>query len=97
MRRDALACRSDCSLRSGLEFGTRHPHVYDCFRCSARLCGLICFQCAQSHFDEDESVGLAVELMPAASSMVEEVRDTVTRVNQLLRTGWISANFDCNI
>lgn len=57
------------------------------------------FYCALLLLGEYESFGLVVELVPAASSTVEEVRVSVTRVNQLLnllRTGWISMNFDCN-
>lgn len=50
-------------------------------------------------FGEYESVSRGVEVVPAAGSVVEEVRLSVTRVNQLLnllRTGWISTNFDCD-
>lgn len=58
------------------------------------------FSARTSAFSECESVGLGVELVPAAGSVVEEVRLSVTRVNQLLsvmRAGWISTNFDCNM
>lgn len=57
------------------------------------------FYCTLLLLGEYESVGLVVEPVPAASSTVEEVGVSVTRVNQLLnllRTGWISTNFDCN-
>lgn len=49
---------------------------------------------------EYESVGPGGGLVPAASFTVEEVVVSVTRVSQLLsllRTSWVSMNFNCSI